>query len=185
MKLKNSNRSHLPLRILSRPQFQTCWLKGATKPASKVNSHLKFSVAHGGWACSGHSLRGGRGSPLSPSLLSNQTGHCVYDANINPAPPHPSVSNNDPRKGKQNSAQVILLHHLDNCLNLPLFFAVGQLTTCVFPLWVSCLFYESIQTAQAGGLAGHKVQVGPTSTEEGNHAERRAWVLARQVARHS
>lgn len=81
-----------------------------------------------------HSVHSLRGSPLSPSLLSNQTGHCVHDANINPAPPHPRVSNNDPRKGKQNSAQVILLHYLDNCLNLPLFFAVGQLTTCVFPL---------------------------------------------------
>lgn len=46
-KFKSSSKTFLPLRIHSRPQFQTLRFKEATKPGNKVTNHSDFSAAHG------------------------------------------------------------------------------------------------------------------------------------------
>lgn len=157
MNFNNSDRTHLPLRILSRPQLQTFLIRGSHK-ACKPSQQSQWVFTHGSWTCSSRSVRGGRGPPLCPSLVPNQRGHCVCDANINPTLWDPRVSDSDLGKGKQTSAQIIAQLHLGDRLNLPLCFAAGQLTRYVFPLWVPRLFCESIWIAQAGISAGHKVQ---------------------------
>lgn len=153
MNFNNSDRTHLPLRILSRPQLQTFLIRGATKPASQVSNH---SEGFHPWQLniSSRSVRGGRGPPLCPSLVQIRGALCVW-CKYKPYSMGSRVSDSD--LGKQTSAQIVAASSGDR-LNLPLCFAAGQLTRYVFPLWVPRLFCESIWIAQAGISAGHKVQ---------------------------